>query len=95
MMDLLEYIYKCKKTDKDMPVDYYFLGLASEAGEVCDIRKQMLRGDKLGFPRDEYILELGDVMWYVMMLCEHLNISIVDVMDQNIAKLKKRHGSKE
>ena len=45
------------------------------------------------YNKQEMILELGDVMWYLMMLCDHLDISIIDVMEQNVDKLTKRHMS--
>jgi len=38
--------------------------------------------------------ELGDVMWYIALLCATLNIGLDDVMETNIAKLKKRYGDK-
>ena len=91
VLSLGDFIRYCETFDKDMPLDYYFLGLASEAGEVCDIRKKQIRDRK--YNKQAMILELGDVMWYVMMLCDHLDISIIDVMEQNVKKLTERHSS--
>ena len=93
-MDIAEYSDKIKEFDKDMPIDYYYLGLASEAGEVCDLRKRVLRGD------EEYnyaatISELGDVLWYVVMLADHLGIQPSSIMEANVRKLTERHGQKK
>ena len=34
--------------------------------------------------------ELGDVLWYVSVLATYLDISLTDIADDNIAKLKSR-----
>lgn len=35
--------------------------------------------------------ELGDVMWYVAMICESFNWSLDEIMQMNIKKLEKRY----
>jgi NTP pyrophosphatase (non-canonical NTP hydrolase) len=66
------------------------MGLNGEAGEVIDmVKKFIYHGHKLNI--DEIKKELGDVMWYVAMCCNALNISLDDVMQGNIDKLKKRY----
>ena len=35
--------------------------------------------------------ELGDVMWYVAMICESFGWSLDEIMQMNIDKLKKRY----
>lgn len=66
------------------------LGLAGEAGEVADtIKKAVFH--RHGVNRDELIKELGDVLWYVAALCSKLDVSMSDVMDRNIAKLRQRY----
>ncbi|MFI5271450.1 MAG: nucleoside triphosphate pyrophosphohydrolase family protein [Ktedonobacterales bacterium] len=66
------------------------LGLAGESGEVADALKKMLFHSH---PLDEAALrdELGDVMWYVMFLCDTLGLSLEDVMDANVEKRRKRY----
>ncbi len=65
-------------------------GLTGEGGEVADIvKKQIFHGHM--FDVDEIKKELGDVMWYVAMCCNVLNISLDDVMQGNIDKLRKRY----
>lgn len=63
---------------KDMAELYLDLGIHGEAGEVCDKFKKLIR-DKGWRPgkdiapadRQDILLELGDVMWYIA------NISVV------------------
>lgn len=66
------------------------LGLTGEAGEVGDIiKKHIFHGHDLD--REALYKELGDVCWYLALLCESLNISIRDVVKMNIDKLMKRY----
>ena len=41
--------------------------------------------------RQHLVIELGDVMWYVMQACAALNVSLDDVIKGNVNKLKKRY----
>ena len=45
--------------------------------------------------REHLIIELGDVMWYVMQACAALDVSIEDVVAGNVEKLKKRYPGGE
>jgi NTP pyrophosphatase (non-canonical NTP hydrolase) len=66
------------------------LGLAGEAGEVADIiKKSVFHRHDLN--REALIKELGDVLWYVAALCSKLGVSLDEVMQLNIAKLKARY----
>ncbi len=66
------------------------IGLCGESGEVVDlVKKQLFHGHSLDI--NEIKEELGDLMWYVAMCCHALNISLDDVMQGNIEKLKKRY----
>ncbi len=66
------------------------LGLSGEAGEATDIVKKAVF-HKHPFDVNTLIKELGDVMWYVAMCCNALNISLDDVMKSNIEKLSERY----
>ena len=33
---------------------------------------------------------MGDIMWYLMRICDVLDITLQEVLDYNIAKLTKR-----
>lgn len=72
---------------------YPALGLAGEAGEVCDKIKKIMR-DHGGIPTPEQeieiLKELGDVLWYVANLCEELECNLSDAAKMNVDKLKSR-----
>ncbi len=69
------------------------LGLPGEAGETADKFKKILR-DKGGMisptDRDEIVKELGDVLWYVAMIAEYLEVPLSEVAKVNIDKLESR-----
>lgn len=66
------------------------LGLAGEAGEVVDlIKKVVSHGHE--FDPVKMSEELGDVLWYIAMLCTLMGVSMEDVAFRNIDKLKRRY----
>ena len=73
----------------DLELSYLTLGLASEAGEVAGLMKKELR-DRPEFSRDEWIAELGDVMWYLTRLCHAFGFTLEEVMQYNFDKLNSR-----
>ncbi|HLJ81191.1 MAG TPA: nucleoside triphosphate pyrophosphohydrolase family protein [Ktedonobacterales bacterium] len=66
------------------------LGLSGETGEVVDSLKKMLFQDH---PLDKQTIcdELGDVLWYVVLLCDTLGLTLEDVMAFNVEKRLKRY----
>lgn len=68
----------------------YTLGLAGEAGEVCDLVKKMIYHGKDISPA-ELILELGDVLYYLCALCNVLGIDFYEIYLNNNAKLMARY----
>ena len=69
------------------------VGLSAEGGEFMEIVKKMVFQGKPWNDdnREHLIIELGDVMWYVMQACAALDVSIEDVVAGNVEKLKKRY----
>lgn len=66
------------------------MGLNGEAGEVIDIvKKACFQGHELD--REHMIEELGDTAWYLAVCCEALDVSLEEVMQRNIDKLKARY----
>lgn len=66
------------------------LGLTGEAGEVADsIKKTIFHGHKMDY--DGLVKELGDVCWYLALLCHAIDVPLEEVMTLNIEKLKKRY----
>ena len=96
-MNFDEYQQNSRKTALDLgpglALIYPTLGLASEAGEVADKVKKMLR-DEAGVLSDERRAkigdELGDVLWYVAAVAHALNLSLEAIAQANLAKLKSR-----
>ena len=73
------------------------VGISAEGGEFMEIVKKMLfQGKPWSHDnREHLIIELGDVLWYVMQACKALEVSIDDVVAGNVEKLKKRYPGEE
>ncbi len=66
------------------------LGLVGESGEVADlIKKNRFQGHTLH--TQQLIKELGDVRWYLEVLCIALGTTITDVEAKNVEKLRARY----
>ena len=73
------------------------VGISAEGGEFMEIVKKMVFQGKPWNDdnREHLIIELGDVMWYVMQACAALEVSLDDVIEGNVNKLKKRYPGGE
>ena len=98
-MNFHEYQVAARETAQypDMGRNFYYptLGLAGESGEVAEkIKKLMRDGDGVLTQdrREALRKELGDVLWYVAALCSELGLSMQDVAEHNIAKLRDRRA---
>tara|TARA_B100000900_G_C20583198_1_gene718425 strand:+ start:937 stop:1266 length:330 start_codon:yes stop_codon:yes gene_type:complete len=73
---------------------YTVLGLTGESGEIAEKVKKLLRDNKsldmTEDVRNELILELGDVLWYVANLAHELGETLEDIAVANIQKLESR-----
>ena len=69
------------------------VGISAEGGEFMEIVKKMVFQGKPWNDdnREHLIIELGDVMWYVMQACKALDVSLDQVIAGNVEKLKKRY----
>ena len=69
------------------------VGISAEGGEFMEIVKKMVFQGKPWNDdnREHLIIELGDVMWYVMQACKALHVSLDEVIECNVDKLKKRY----
>lgn len=97
--DILNWVYpafvdsRCKtKGTRDRQI-LAALGLMSEAGELGDVWKKHLFH---GVPLDEeqMILEMGDVLWYFVLMCIDNGISFQEIMERNMEKLQMRDADK-
>ena len=71
------------------------LGLAEEAGEVAGLMKRVLRNfskDQERATRENFIDEMGDVLWYLTACCTTHKTTLEEVWEHNIKKLEERHG---
>jgi NTP pyrophosphatase (non-canonical NTP hydrolase) len=66
------------------------LGITGEAGEVADlIKKHLHHGHELD--AGKLIKEAGDVLWYISLLATVLGVTMEDIGEANLAKLRKRY----
>lgn len=66
------------------------MGLCGEAGEAIDVvKKYLAQGHELD--RDKLIKELGDVAWYLAETATALDISLEEVLERNLEKLRARY----
>lgn len=69
------------------------LGVAGEAGEVADMLKKV-HFHRHDFDRDALKLELGDLLWYLSWLATLNGLSLDEIAQSNVNKLKSRYGEK-
>lgn len=75
-------------------MDNSVAGLAGEAGEVADIWKK-IKFHWLEYnqeTREKLIKELGDICWYLFSVADVLDVSMEEIINKNIEKLKNRHA---
>lgn len=78
------------KLDKKDVLINGVMGLCGESGEAIDIvKKHLAQGHELD--REHLIKELGDVAWYLAETATALDVTLEEVFEQNIEKLKKRY----
>lgn len=101
-----QYIKDCTRTEPDYDtvktrltnednarVLHACFGLTTESAELVDALKKHFF---YGKPLDVVNLkeEAGDLLWYTSVLLDYLGVSYEEIMEKNIAKLKKRYGEK-
>lgn len=96
-MDFNEYQVEAIKVAKYPDIGNNFvyptLGLAGETGEVAEKIKKIIRdnGGVVSEERKEELKkEIGDVLWYLSMLCTELRLEFGSVAKHNIEKLTDR-----
>lgn len=66
------------------------MGMCGESGEAIDLyKKHKMQGHELD--REKMIKEIGDVLWYVAEAASALGVTLDEVAERNIAKLKARY----
>jgi len=78
-----------REGDKEK-LTYTALGLMGESGEVAEmIKKAFYHGHPLD--REALSKELGDVLWYLAVMADALDLSLDHVATENIEKLRARY----
>lgn len=79
-----------KELDKKDILINSVMGLCGESGEAIDIVKKWLaQGHELD--KDHLAKELGDITWYLAEAATALDLSLEDILQANLDKLKKRY----
>ena len=66
------------------------LGLTGESGEVAEvIKKHLFHATPLD--QDALAKELGDCLWYIGAFATVLGLSLDDIAQRNVDKLRKRY----
>jgi len=90
------FVDDCVSLADDTPRERLLLGgfgLAGESGEVVDLlKKHLFHGNSEGEIRDKLVKELGDVLWYYVLILSTMDITLDEVIDKNRTKLDKRHA---
>ena len=66
-------------------------GLNEEAGEVAGLLCREIY-KKEDMPREEWVNELGDTLWYLTAVVTALGLTLEDLYKYNEQKLEKRYG---
>ena len=66
------------------------LGLSGEVGEFNDMIKKWVFHEK-NLDMEHAKKEAGDILWYVVMLCESFGWNMDEIMQMNVDKLKARY----
>lgn len=92
-----DYQKKAMKTARGVgakdEIFHLLLGLSGEVGEVMEKAKKVVRDNDSYFDdnfRHELRKELGDVLWYVAVLCDYFKTDLSSVAELNIRKLQDR-----
>jgi NTP pyrophosphatase (non-canonical NTP hydrolase) len=74
---------------QEVELEYLSLGLCSEAGEFAGKIAKWYRKDN-DFPRGDVIDELGDVLWFIAQMANHLEVPLSVIATNNLKKLASR-----
>lgn len=90
-LDMTQYQQQAEKT-AILPDKYYLtLGLCGEAGEVAELVKKAIRDHGGEIDKEKLKHELGDVLWYLTMLGQLNGLTLNEIAEANLAKLKSRY----
>ena len=91
-----DYIKLVKRTesptfgDVNQRIMHGVIGCVTEAGEMMDAMKKCLFYGRT-LDKDNLKEEIGDVFWYLGILCDELGVTFEEIQSMNIRKLRKRY----
>lgn len=83
----------CPKIDSDsfeIKLTLGAMGLAGETGEFVDLAKKHLFHGKV-LDRESMLKELGDVRWYLEYLLITMGVTLPEIEEMNVKKLRARY----
>ena len=95
------FVYRIEELEgQDFPTERLLtaaVGMSAEAGEFTEVVKKIIFQGKPVNEENLFHLkrELGDIMWYVAQACMGLNVSLDEVIEMNVDKLKARYPGGE
>lgn len=90
-----KYLEEARRTlsTQDNILEHMIIGLVTEAGELMDAyKKHKFYGRELDVKNIRE--EIGDVMWYLVQLCDEVDYSLDQAKTDNIIKLSIRYPEK-
>ena len=77
-------------TPERMDLLHAGIGASGEAGEILDTVKKCAIYDQ-PLDKENLIEELGDILFYLQVICKLAGIKFEDAMEHNMARLMKRY----
>lgn len=108
-MDILKQLQRANKercpefgagTIEEWPIEKWMLAITGEVGEMANLIKKKIRGDKVDHRDGKEITpeligeEAADILIYLDMACQHLGIDLATVLVNKFNKGSDRIGSK-
>lgn len=72
----------------DVKALHAILGIVAEATEILDVVFNRW------WDKKKVISEMGDLLWFMALLCRQMEVTLEEVMEFNITKLRKRFPDK-
>jgi NTP pyrophosphatase (non-canonical NTP hydrolase) len=97
-MDFDEYQTTAKRTDSvplegDEKLHFLLLGLTDELGQIAGLVKKFMRHDIAALTkRNDVVSRLGDALWYMALIADHMGTSLSNVAEHNLRFFWKGGG---
>ena len=79
---------------KEDSILHILTGLSAECGEVNGLFQKNLLYANHPITKEALISEIGDVLYYLTALYTKYHLSLKEIQEHNIAKIKSRRGIK-